>query len=38
VAIGKAVLLETSANWFGTFELEDEATVRIFREYIGRHP
>ena len=38
VAIGKAVLLETSANWFGTFDLEDEETMRIFREYVGRHP
>jgi hypothetical protein len=38
VAIGKAVLLETSANWFGTFDLEDEETMRIFREYVGGHP
>jgi hypothetical protein len=36
IAIGKAVLLETPANWFGTFDLEDAETMRIFRAYVGR--
>ena len=36
IAIGKAVLLETPADWYGTFRLEDLETKRIFEEYVGR--
>lgn len=36
IAIGKAVLLETSAQWYGTFDLEDPDTMTMFREYVGR--
>jgi GNAT superfamily N-acetyltransferase len=37
VALGKAVLLETPANWFGTFDLEDAETMDIFKRYVGRN-
>ncbi len=36
IAIGKAVLLETGARWYGEFDLEDPETMRIFNEYVGR--
>jgi hypothetical protein len=36
IAIGKAVLLETSANWIGTFDLEDPLTIELFETYLGR--
>lgn len=38
IGIGKALLLETSADWFGAFDLEDAETMRIFKEYVGRVP
>jgi hypothetical protein len=36
IAIGKALLLETPADWYGTFNLEDPETKRVFEEYVGR--
>jgi GNAT superfamily N-acetyltransferase len=36
IAIGKALLLETPADWSGAFDLEDPETMRIFEEYVGR--
>jgi hypothetical protein len=38
IAIGKAVLLETPAQWYGTFDLEDPDTMTIFKKYVGRTP
>jgi hypothetical protein len=36
IAIGKAILLETGARWYGEFDLEDAETMRVFNEYVGR--
>lgn len=36
VELGKALLLETSANWFGDFRLDDPESMKIFRRYVGR--
>ena len=36
IAIGKAVLLESPANWIGNFELDDPETMDIFNRYVGR--
>ena len=36
IAIGKAILLETGARWYGEFDLDDPETMRIFNEYVGR--
>jgi len=36
IAIGKALLLETTADWYGTFNLEDPETKRVFEESVGR--
>lgn len=36
VPIGKAALIETAADWYGTFDLEDTETMDIFRSYVGR--
>ena len=36
IAIGKAILLETGARWYGEFDLEDPETMSIFDEYVGR--
>jgi hypothetical protein len=36
IAIGKAILLETGARWYGEFVLEDAETMRVFNEYVGR--
>jgi hypothetical protein len=36
IAIGKAVLLETGAQWYGVFDLDDVDTMNIFNSYVGR--
>lgn len=36
IAIGKAVLLETPAQWYGVFDLDDPDTMKIFNDYVGR--
>lgn len=36
VELGKALLLETPANWFGEFRLDDPESMTIFRRYVGR--
>jgi hypothetical protein len=36
IAVGKALLLETGAQWYGLFDLDDEETMTIFRRYVGR--
>jgi hypothetical protein len=36
VPLGQALLLETQAQWFGTFELDDSETMEIFTRYVGR--
>jgi hypothetical protein len=36
VPLGQALLLETPAQWFGSFELDDPETMAIFRQYVGR--
>lgn len=34
VELGKALLLETSAQWFGSFDLDDPETMAVYREYV----
>ena len=34
VELGKALLLETPARWFGSFNLDDPETMAIYREYV----
>jgi hypothetical protein len=36
VPLGQALLLETQAQWYGTFELDDPETMDIFERYVGR--
>jgi hypothetical protein len=36
IAIGKAILLETGAQWYGVFDLDDAETMNIFRTYVER--
>jgi hypothetical protein len=36
IPLGKALLLETSAQWFGTFDLDDAETMAIYRHYAGK--
>jgi len=36
IAIGKALLLETPANWYGSFDLEDPEALKVFESYVGR--
>jgi hypothetical protein len=36
IAIGKALLLETGAQWYGVFDLDDEETMNIFKRYVAR--
>jgi hypothetical protein len=36
VELGRALLLETSANWFGDFRPDDPESMKIFRRYVGR--
>ncbi len=36
VPLGQALLLETPAQWFGSFDLDDPETMAIFRQYVGR--
>lgn len=34
VELGKALLLETPAQWFGSFDLDDAQTMAVYREYV----
>jgi GNAT superfamily N-acetyltransferase len=36
VPLGQALLLETQAQWFGNFDLDDAETMAIFKQYVGR--
>jgi hypothetical protein len=37
IAIGKAILLETGARWYGEFDLEDPETMSTWGESDGGH-
>lgn len=36
VPLGQALLIETPAQWYGSFDLDDPETMAIFRRYVGR--
>jgi hypothetical protein len=38
VELGKALLLETSAQWFGVFDLDDGITMSTYHSYLKEIP